>query len=131
MKGYIFKLNQNIPSKKNELRRGKYGNFYQAKQNELNDLVVSLKQQKRTWGMLRPLEGVVAVDIAVFGSDRADLNNQISSLLDCLQEAEIISNDRNAKIIHAVKGKTAIPMCIINVWKCEPINWEKYKLGGS
>lgn len=102
MKSMEYIINGRIPSKKNETRKGKYGNFYNSKQTELDAIIWQLKSQKKV------LDSIVfcGVPLEVFyyintHSKRQDMSNILASIDDCLEKAEIIGNDRQIQKIHA------------------------------
>ena len=87
----IFKILGYIPSKKNETRRGKYGNWYNTKQKDINDIILQLKSQKK--------EPTITEDISVEYDiqcryRRQDRSNIIATCDDALAKAKIIENDK-------------------------------------
>ena len=110
-----FVVENYIPSKKNETRRGKYGNWYNTKQPEIDAIILQFKSQKK--------EPTITENIMVFfdvqcKSHRQDLLNILNCLADCLEKAKIIVNDRQivsvvAKIVWGVKE----PITIIKIEK--------------
>ena len=99
-----FKLTGKIPSKKNTWQKGKYGQIYQSQQNALNGLLLQLKVQKARYNNL-PLKNDCRLFVCVWGDNRQDLDNQITTICDLLQKSEIIKNDRQIKQIEAEKIK--------------------------
>ena len=89
MKQLEIKIIGRIPSKKNETRKGKYGNFYNAKQKETNDIIIQLKKYK--FFTEKQIKASVFVNTH---SHRQDFLNIIQTIFDCIQEAGIIKNDR-------------------------------------
>lgn len=108
-----IKITGRIPSKKNETRKGKYGNFYNTKQPELDAIIWQLKKYKFFTGN--------PVRISYFintHSHRQDFSNICQSLDDCLQKAGIISNDRQiiefgASAITFVKDKEELAVIFL------------------
>src|SRR3990167_3750667 len=78
-----------IPSKKNETRKGKYGNFYNAKQPEIDGIIWQLKKYK--FFTDKPIR--ISYLINTY-SKRQDFSNICQTIDDCLQKAGIINNDR-------------------------------------
>ena len=89
MKQLEIKINGRIPSKKNETRKGKFGNFYNAKQSETDAIICQLKKYKFFTG-----EPIKASCLVNTHSRRQDFLNIIQTIFDCIQEAGIIRNDR-------------------------------------
>ena len=89
-----------VPSKKNERVRSRHGHWYNTKQKEMDGIIFEMRAQAVAYKNL-PLDGELWYSIKLFGNDRGDLDNQVSTLLDCIQAAGIIKNDRNLK--HCVR----------------------------
>jgi Holliday junction resolvase RusA-like endonuclease len=100
--GYKFELIGNLPAKKNMLFKGKYGNWYNSKTKDLEPFLLQLKVQAKQYKNL-PIKDNCIILVHIWSSDRADLNNQLTSLFDLLQDAEIVENDRQIKHIVAKK----------------------------
>jgi Holliday junction resolvase RusA-like endonuclease len=97
-----FILEGKIPSKKNTWRLNKWGKIYQSEQTAINALIMQLLSQKQQYVGLPVIVDCMA-DITLWGDNRNDLDNQITSILDIFQKAEIIKNDRLVKHIVAKK----------------------------
>ena len=66
---------------------------------DLDALLWQFKGQKRP---LKPLEGAIALRLMFTQkTKRGDIDNKITALLDILQKAEIIKNDKDVSIINA------------------------------
>ena len=88
---FTYVIKGRIPSKKNTVLKGRYGQMYQAKQPELDAITWQLRQQKKHPTIISPVCVCYAVNSH---SRRQDLSNIIASIDDCLEKAEIIKNDR-------------------------------------
>lgn len=97
-----FKLIGQIPAKKNDLRRGRYGQFYHKEDKAMTALIMQLKVQKQQYTEL-PLKGRCSLELSVWGGDRKDLNNEMTTICDLLENAGIVENDRQIKHIVATK----------------------------
>ena len=96
-----FTLIGKLPSKKNTTRWGKHG-FYNTKTIEMNNFVIQLMSQKIQYKHL-PLKNDCRLNLSVWGDNRNDLNNQLTTLCDILEEAGVVENDRQIKNITAKK----------------------------
>ncbi len=97
-----FVLKGKIPSKKNTWHKGKYGQIYQSQQDILDGLLFQLKQQKSIYYDL-PIKKDCRLSCCIYGDNRNDLDNQLTSICDLLQKSGIIKNDRYFKQIEAEK----------------------------
>ncbi len=88
---FVYIIKGRIPSKKNTVLKGRYGQMYQAKQPELDAITWQLRQQKKHSTIISPICASYTVNSH---SRRQDLSNIIASIDDCLEKAEIIKNDR-------------------------------------
>ena len=96
-----FNLTGSIPSKKNSWRMGN-GRIFQSKQTEINALLLELKSQMS--GSRLPLvENDCRLNLTIYGDNRNDLDNQVTTICDLLQKAGIVGNDRQIKQIEAQK----------------------------
>lgn len=81
--------------------------------------------QKRGW-MMRRIKGPFSVDLALCppkGHPRGDLDNRIKAVLDFLQNATVIENDRNCQFICAYWASWLPPVeCRVTVkpWLAQP-----------
>ena len=104
--GYMISFTRigNIPSKKNRWRRGANGNVYIPPEvkSELDDFLWQLKKPKADLGPA--IESEVVIRCIFAGQMAKDLDNMTTTLLDLLQSAEIIKNDRQVVEIHTQKG---------------------------
>jgi len=91
-----------VLSHKNLWKRSKWGGLYMSKPEEFNALLSQFVNQSKNMSGL-PLKTALRLDLSVWGNDRKDLNNQIATICDLLERAEIILNDRQIKEIHAKK----------------------------
>jgi Holliday junction resolvase RusA-like endonuclease len=97
-----FILQGQVPAKKNDLRRGRYGQFYHKEDKAMTALVLQLKVQKAQYTNL-PLKDECTLNLSVWGGDRKDLNNECTTICDLLENAGIVENDRQIKHIIATK----------------------------
>ena len=86
---FEIKIFGRVPSKKNEIRKGKYGNFYNTKQPEIDDIIIQLKKYKFFSG--KPIRISYFINAH---SKRQDFSNICQTIDDCLQRAGVIENDR-------------------------------------
>jgi Holliday junction resolvase RusA-like endonuclease len=96
-----FILKGSLPAKKNTLHKGKYG-WYNSKTKDLEPFLLQLKVQTKEYKGL-PLAGNCSISVGIWSSDRTDLNNQLTSLFDLLEDVGIVKNDRQIKHIIARK----------------------------
>jgi len=97
-----FKLQGQLPAKKNAWRMGRYG-IYQSKNKEIDGFIMQLVvQANKCIGL--PLKGSCRLYCELWQSDRTDLDGQITTLTDILQSVGIVVNDRQIKYIEAQKN---------------------------
>jgi len=96
-----FTLTGQLPAKKNAWRMGKYG-IYQSKQKEIDGFIFQLKVQAREYSSL-PLKGECSLNLSLWQSNRTDLDGQLTTVCDILENAGIVDNDRLIKHIIAEK----------------------------
>ena len=112
-----FELIGKIPSKKNDLRRNKYGKYYHKEDKVLTALVLQLKVQAKQYTNL-PIKSDCRLILELWSDDRRDFNNEITTICDLLENAGIVKNDRQFKQIEAYKeidNKRA--RCEIEIWE--------------
>lgn len=97
-----FELKGQLPAKKNSWRKNKYGFIYQSKQKEIDAFILQLKPQTRKYPYL-PFKCNVGLFLGLWQSNRTDLDNQITTICDILQQVGIVENDRQIKQIIARK----------------------------
>ena len=97
-----FELIGAIPSKKNTWKVNKYGKVYQSKQEAIDGLLTQLVAQKREYTN-PPIKTNCMLLLKVYGDNRNDLDNQITSICDLLQKGGVVVNDRLIKRIDAEK----------------------------
>jgi Holliday junction resolvase RusA-like endonuclease len=98
-----FILKGQIVSKKNNYKFGK-GRFYNCKQKELDALILDLREQVVDVSVL-PIKSDCRLILRFWQGFRTDLDNQINTIMDALQNSGIILNDRQIKEIQAKKYK--------------------------
>ena len=94
-----FSIKGEILSHKNLWKRARYGGIYLSQKEEFDALLWQLNSQKKE----QTIQENCKLILDVFGNDRKDLNNQLSTISDLLERAEIIKNDRQIKVIDARK----------------------------
>lgn len=111
---YHAKIQGKIPSKKNAYTPGRYGGVYVKKgpAKLISDIVLQLKGAKGPFTGL-PAGKNLSVMVQLFGKSRCDGDNRFTTLLDCLQTAGVIKNDKDVKsgsydIIDDVKAEITI-----------------------
>lgn len=95
-----------IPSKKNRWRRSRSGGVYLPKkeQHDSDIILQEIIQQRNAQKLWEPIAGDLRVTFWIPRS-RSDLDNQITTLLDLLQKARIIVNDKNVTELHSYLTK--------------------------
>ena len=89
-----------VLSHKNLWKRAKWGGMYNSQPEAFNGLLSQLVRQKAEYTNL-PIITDCRLVLSLWGDNRKDLNNQIATLCDLLEKAEIIKNDRQIKDIQA------------------------------
>lgn len=86
-----------VPSKKNAWTRGKHGNVYlpAPMQKTIDDLILVLKGERNRLGMSEPLSGNLKIKLSFYTKKTLDLDNVTTTLLDLLQKANIVKNDKD------------------------------------
>lgn len=107
-----IKLIGSMPSKKNQWKRGKYGNVYleSSVQKKLDDFIWQIKEQK-----IPKISGKVRLWVMFHIKRDIDLDNLLGGLCDILQKAGTIENDSQIMEIEAFKKKSATPKVEINL----------------
>lgn len=87
-----------IPSKKNRWRRNRTGGVFLPKkdQDEVDIIIQEITLQRNAHKLWQPLTGSLRASFSI-PKARNDLDNQITTLLDCLQKARVIENDRDVR----------------------------------
>lgn len=93
----VLRLEGPIPSKKNNYKRGRDGHVYipAAVRGQIDDLIILAKSQRHKLD-LASIEGSKLRVSVIFtnATERQDLDNMYTTLLDVLQKAGIIKNDK-------------------------------------
>lgn len=97
-----FTIIGKIPAKKNTLRRGKGGNFYNSARRDMDPLVLQIKAQMGRMSA-STIKSDCRLSCCVYDDDRSDLNNAVTTICDLLEEAGAVKNDRLIKQIEAQK----------------------------
>lgn len=97
-----FELKGKIPSKKNTWFRSKWGKVYQGKQKEIDAFIWQLRDQTKDISTL-PIKIQQKAILEIYSDNRNDLDNQICTILDILQDAGVVENDRLIRHIEASK----------------------------
>ena len=111
-RNYVFELPFRLKSKKNNrpiFKNKKTGKYFLGKSAGFtdfeNEMMLVLVSQKNRQGIAKPLSGDLCVRQIRFefkGAQRSDLDNMLTSLLDGLQDAGIIENDKQFKLIQNI-----------------------------
>lgn len=93
MKSFNFSIKGLVPSKKNNIRHkaGGGGYYDEATASEINSLVIQLKVKRPH----KPLKGDIEVFTEIRTTRKQDSDNMHTTVLDALQKAGIISNDKD------------------------------------
>lgn len=115
-----LRIEGEVPSKKNSYRRGRGGRLYieQGVRTALDTLHLQLNAHPGRPKM--PLEGPVRVVVRVFGAMRHDADNQATTLLDLLQKAGYIKNDKQVVDMQVSKEKSGVPYVEIVITEGSP-----------
>lgn len=122
---YFFTVQGETPSKKNSrltLRNGK--NIPSKRYREWHKgATASLLEQKESLGITGPLDGTLAIALAFYHADnrRRDSDNGTSSILDTLQDAGVITDDRwqVVRTLHVRNFKSETARCEIGILQTE------------
>ena len=86
------------PSKKNSKIMTRTGKLIPSRTHEKwhSDALLQLTGQITRQALKKPIEAPVSVDVAFYHGDlrRRDSDNQVSSLMDILQDSGVLSDDR-------------------------------------
>lgn len=129
-----IKLMGAMPSKKNAWKRAADGRVYipEEMRKELDDFLWQLKpifgRYPKDKSYPFPLIGPITVTVT-FMMDRRDtkakeldLDNMVTTLLDILQSAQIIKNDKDVvRIMAAKEWHDAQPLCMVDIWVPETL----------
>ena len=101
---YLFTLTGEIPSKKRAWRISRNGGMYLEKRiKDWNEAAMwEMKVQR-----VPVFTGPVSVRVTLYFKRERDLDNSVTTILDLIQEAGIIRNDREVVRILAEKHKVA------------------------
>lgn len=102
---HTFILEGEMPSKKNSWSRNAQGQVYIPAKitGKINDFLWQLKSIRVQMKLWEPWEFPVEVVTEFHGSVEKDLDNITTTLLDILQKAHIIKNDKQVRILHVEK----------------------------
>jgi hypothetical protein len=89
---FQFKLQGHIPGKKNLLRRSKNGGMFRDEDISVQINLLTL-QAKRQWIGRARLDVPRAHFMFYVMDQRSDLDNKLTTILDCLKAAGVIVND--------------------------------------
>lgn len=94
-------LTGDMPSKKNAWKRTRTGSVYidSGMRSQLDDFLWQLRGAKRVVSV--PLRGPLSLSVTFTAGARKDLDNMTTTLMDLLQSAGIIENDRHITELHA------------------------------
>lgn len=108
----ILTINGDVPVKKNRQRIGKHGGIYKdPASRDFEELVGwEAKVQK-----LVPVKGKVKVTIAVRVKRDRDADGVATTMLDAMQYAGLIENDKHVMELHVYKTQGDDPKCVVRV----------------
>ena len=118
--GLGFVLHGQLYSKANNRQAGvnrRSGKLYNRKSPQAQDCVkFYLQQLKKKWGNLSTIEGPIRIGVDVYHSNKKfDLDVQL--LMDILQKAKVIKNDRQVMAIATVKRfDKRDPRCEVSIF---------------
>ncbi len=88
----IITLSGSIPSKKNLLRRSCNGGMYRDR-NVANQIIRLTNQARLQWAGRDPMVRPKLKAVFYTATMRADLDNMLTTVLDCLVKAGVLAND--------------------------------------
>ena len=93
-----FQILGETPSKKNSKIWTRSGKLIPSKVHQVwkNDALIQLNPQKAIEGPAEPIEEPVSITLTFYHGDqiRRDSDNQAASMMDLLQEAKVLADDR-------------------------------------
>jgi Holliday junction resolvase RusA-like endonuclease len=103
----LISLKGNVPAKKNRWHRAKNGRIY-FDQDGIAEQIASLTWQLKAQHKGKPLSNPSMIITFYCKDNRGDIDNKLSTLLDCMVAAEVLQNDnmthlRGPITIHGVK----------------------------
>lgn len=100
-----FTIQGAVPSKSNSYKltnRGKFASMYKAKGLKAYEKMFYLQVPAEARGV--ELKGLLKVFLSVYyTSNRLDLDNSAKIILDCMQDAKVMKNDRQVVELHMYK----------------------------
>lgn len=105
---YHFSIPIEVISKKNLWTFSRQGHMYLPKNvaDFISNCVLVLINQKKKYPGFIPLKTSIGINLVFYNIRDKDLDNQITTVFDLLQKAQIIENDKFIDIIRATKTKT-------------------------
>jgi Holliday junction resolvase RusA-like endonuclease len=120
-----LRLEGPVPSKKNAWRRGAHGNVYLPRnvQDEIDDLVLLAKSQRHKLDLTSIASSRLRVTAHfTIPKEHRDLDNVFTTLLDILQKAEIIENDKLVRAFEVTETiAPGLPEVTVVINKLSPI----------
>ena len=110
---------QDVPSKKNSYRRGKYGGLYKpAKIVDYEKLaVIQIKQQLTNYTGKLPIVEPVKINALICRTRDADIDNGWQTVSDILEKAGVIENDKQVVELHLTKQKEKFGCVFLTIEK--------------
>lgn len=109
-----------MPSKKNAWKHSSRGGVYlpSGMQKEIDAFLYQIIQSRNRTGLTKAIESPVSVTAVFYGDLKRDLDNITTTLLDILQKANVIKNDKQVFRLSASKCYNASPSLTVQI---EPI----------
>lgn len=114
-------LEGEMPSKKNNYRHSmRNGRVYIPEGTKIliDFFLWQIIQSRSKTGLTKAIESPVAITIVFYGDNRRDLDNMVTTLLDILQKADVIKNDKQVFRLSASKCYNKTPYLTVQI---EPI----------
>lgn len=100
----ILTIHGRIPTKKNKYRVSRHGGLFKPKDVTDFERMFGKEVAAQRIGIVR---GPSRVEIDLFvGTNEQDLDGAVTTILDCLQQAQVIENDKDVVVIQAQKDRS-------------------------
>lgn len=102
----ILTIHGRIPTKKNKYRISSRGGLFKPKDVTDFERLFGQEVAAQRIGVVR---GPCKVEIDLYvGTSEPDLDGAVTTILDCLQSAQVIENDKDVVILHAQKDRSRV-----------------------